>query len=179
MEPSHGSKSCLNLIQEEDQSVKKRSRPEKGLEKLLNDQIGNLTRMVDRVFLTLAFNRKTLKFDRQLDRKTQAKWPQPPPNDGTAIPACPVCGVVPHNLSLHDEWRRLPGAKNSDKLAADREASMNHRDGDPKSAPPSAAAGASTGCGICGAPAVFDNWLDINLCPTCGARETTKGWQER
>jgi RNA polymerase subunit RPABC4/transcription elongation factor Spt4 len=32
-------------------------------------------------------------------------------------------------------------------------------------------------CGICGAQAIFDNWLDINICPVCGAHETTLGWQ--
>jgi len=34
-------------------------------------------------------------------------------------------------------------------------------------------------CGICGGPAAFDNWLDINFCPACGARETGKGWEKR
>jgi hypothetical protein len=34
-------------------------------------------------------------------------------------------------------------------------------------------------CGICGAPAVFDSWLGINICPACGAHETTLGWQKR
>jgi len=34
-------------------------------------------------------------------------------------------------------------------------------------------------CGICGNPAVFDNWLDTNLCPKCGAQESANGWQKR
>src|SRR6266702_8528974 len=34
-------------------------------------------------------------------------------------------------------------------------------------------------CGICGNPAVFDNWLDTNLCPKCGAQESANGWQQR
>jgi RNA polymerase subunit RPABC4/transcription elongation factor Spt4 len=32
-------------------------------------------------------------------------------------------------------------------------------------------------CAICGQPAVFDNWLDINVCSKCGAHETAEGWQ--
>jgi len=34
-------------------------------------------------------------------------------------------------------------------------------------------------CGICGALAAFDRWLDINICPVCGAHETSSGWQSR
>src|SRR6266700_8031363 len=34
-------------------------------------------------------------------------------------------------------------------------------------------------CGICGNPAVFDNWLDTNLCRKCGAQESANGWQKR
>jgi len=33
-------------------------------------------------------------------------------------------------------------------------------------------------CGICGGVVVFDNWLDINLCPHCGSHETTQGWEK-
>jgi len=33
-------------------------------------------------------------------------------------------------------------------------------------------------CGLCGSPAVFDSILDMNVCPTCGARETGKGWEK-
>lgn len=34
-------------------------------------------------------------------------------------------------------------------------------------------------CGVCGFPAAFDNWLDINLCPQCDAHETMDGWETR
>jgi hypothetical protein len=88
----------------------------------LNELIDQLSGMVDRVFLKHGFNLKTLKFDNLLDRKTEANRREPPTFDGNAIPACPICGVVPHNLSIHDEWRRMPGAKSEDKIAADREA---------------------------------------------------------
>ena len=47
--------------------------------------------------------------------------------------------------------------------------------GEPKAAAPETDAN----CGICGKPAVFDNWLDTNLCPTCGAHETGERWQRR
>jgi hypothetical protein len=31
-------------------------------------------------------------------------------------------------------------------------------------------------CDVCGKPAVvFDNWMDVNLCPKCAVIETTKG----
>jgi hypothetical protein len=33
------------------------------------------------------------------------------------------------------------------------------------------------GCGFCGSPAVFDRILDLNLCPECGAHESSKGWE--
>jgi uncharacterized Zn finger protein (UPF0148 family) len=33
-------------------------------------------------------------------------------------------------------------------------------------------------CGICGSPAFFDKYRDINFCPTCGAQETNKGWEK-
>jgi hypothetical protein len=33
-------------------------------------------------------------------------------------------------------------------------------------------------CGLCGSPGVFDNYRDINFCPTCGAQETSKGWEK-
>ena len=33
-------------------------------------------------------------------------------------------------------------------------------------------------CGVCGGPAVFDNFRDFNLCPACGAQETSKGWEK-
>ena len=35
------------------------------------------------------------------------------------------------------------------------------------------------GCGICGATAVFDAVLDINICLACGAHETAQGWERR
>lgn len=34
-------------------------------------------------------------------------------------------------------------------------------------------------CGVCESRAIFDRWMDINLCPACGAHETMKGWQKR
>jgi rubredoxin len=43
---------------------------------------------------------------------------------------------------------------------------------------PLSAAEASPRCGICGSSAVFDNFVDINLCPVCGARETSVGWEK-
>ncbi len=161
--------------------MKKRTRrSDQGPEKRLNDLIGQLTGRVDRAFLKLGFNRKTLKFDNQPDGKTEASRREPPAFDNNAIPLCPVCGVVPHNLALHDEWRHLPGAKSVDKIAADWEALTGHNDREPRpTSLPASGTSASTGCGICGFPPVFDNWLDINLCPRCGAHETAKGWQER
>jgi hypothetical protein len=69
---------------------------------------------IDRFLLKFGFIRKTPNFKNQPDGKP----------DGTAIPACPVCGFVPRNLVIHDEWRRIPGAKSEDKIAADRDATQ-------------------------------------------------------
>jgi len=32
-------------------------------------------------------------------------------------------------------------------------------------------------CGMCGMKAIFDTYLDINVCLHCGAHETAIGWQ--
>jgi hypothetical protein len=40
--------------------------------------------------------------------------------------SCPICGVIPHNRSIHEEWRQTAGAKDPVKRAADREAYPAH-----------------------------------------------------
>lgn len=45
---------------------------------------------------------------------------------GKTVPPCPICGVNPHNWSIHEEWRHTRGAKGAEKLAADREAYPAH-----------------------------------------------------
>lgn len=40
---------------------------------------------------------------------------------GLTVPPCPICGVIPHNWSIHEEWRHIPGDKGPEKLAADRD----------------------------------------------------------
>jgi hypothetical protein len=175
-ELSHGSNSRLKLIQKED-LLKKRKRLGQESEKHLHKLLGRLSHIVDRVFLRLSFNRETFKLDNKLDRETKANHREQSTYNVNGIPPCPVCGVVPHNLAIHDEWRFLPGAKGADKIAAEREVTRN---GDPRVAALDAAgSGILQGCGICGSAAIFDNWLDINLCPKCGAREVVGGWQER
>jgi len=49
-----------------------------------------------------------------------------PNSFGLTVPPCPICGVVPHNWSIHEEWRHIPGDKGSEKLAADRESFPEH-----------------------------------------------------
>jgi diguanylate cyclase (GGDEF)-like protein len=42
---------------------------------------------------------------------------------------------------------------------------------------PPAVSNKDAACPFCNSLTVFDNWRDINLCPKCGAQETTRGWQ--
>jgi hypothetical protein len=49
-----------------------------------------------------------------------------PKSFGETVPPCPICGVIPHNRSIHEEWRHTPGAKGAEKLAADGEAYPAH-----------------------------------------------------
>ena len=49
-----------------------------------------------------------------------------PNSFGLTVPPCPICGVIPHNWSIHEEWRHIPGDKGPEKLAADREAFPAH-----------------------------------------------------
>jgi hypothetical protein len=49
-----------------------------------------------------------------------------PDTFGATVPPCPICGVIPHDRSIHEEWRHTPGAKGGEKLAADREAYPAH-----------------------------------------------------
>ena len=49
-----------------------------------------------------------------------------PKSLGETVPPCPICGVIPHRWSIHDEWRHTPGAKGAEKLAADRKAYPAH-----------------------------------------------------
>jgi hypothetical protein len=37
----------------------------------------------------------------------------------------------------------------------------------------------SEGCDICGGKAIFDAFLDVNVCVDCGAHETARGWEKR
>jgi hypothetical protein len=178
MELSQGSNDRLNLIQKED-LLKKKKPPGEATGKPLHRLIGRLSRIVDRVFSNLPFNHKTLKFGNQ-DRKNKTSLRERSTYDASGVLPCPVCGAAPHNLAIHDEWRLLPSAKSADKIAADREIIGNNGKGDSRSEILSAAGtGSMEGCGSCGSAAVFDNWLDINLCPKCGAHETATGWQER
>lgn len=137
--------------------MKKRTKqPDQGRpEKLLNDLIGQLGDMVDRVFLKLGFNRTTHQFDNRpekIETNQQSHKPTPstspagesgvhnvpkpilgqigqlnaPKSFGAPVPHCPICGVIPHNWSIHEEWRQTPRAKGTEKLAADREAYPEH-----------------------------------------------------
>lgn len=45
---------------------------------------------------------------------------------GLTVPPCPICGVIPRDWSIHEEWRHIPGDKGPEKLAADREAFPAH-----------------------------------------------------
>lgn len=52
---------------------------------------------------------------------------QKAPNSfGATLPRCPICGVIPHNWSIHEEWRHTLAAEDAEKLAADREAYPAH-----------------------------------------------------
>ena len=100
-------------------------------EQLLDKLIGQLNAIVDRAFRRHGLICKTVKFDDQLEREREANrqgFPTLPPSrwGGQAVPPCPVCGVIPHNLTVHDEWRRLPRAKSPDKVAADQVAYPAH-----------------------------------------------------
>jgi GGDEF domain-containing protein len=123
----------------------------------LDELVGLLLGMVDRVLLERGFDPKTFKFDNQPDRKIEtnqqshrltpstspAGEPNVPydlakpiveetgeretPNSfGLPVPPCPICGVIPHNWSIHEEWRHTRGDKGPEKLAADREAFPAH-----------------------------------------------------
>ena len=107
----------------------------KRIEQHLDGLIRQLSNIVDRTLRKHAFNRNTLRFDDRLEQKTEANRQSSPTLaasrwGGGAIPHCPVCGVIPHNLAIHDKWRRLPRAKSPDKVAADREAYPAHECGD-------------------------------------------------
>ena len=103
----------------------------KRIEQRLNELIGPLSNMVDRTLRKHGFDRNTHKFDDQLEQTTEANRQGAPTLEasswgGQAVPPCPVCGVIPHNVAIHDEWRRLPGAKSPDKVAADQVAYPAH-----------------------------------------------------
>ena len=156
------------------------------LKKRLDERCGQLIGMVDRLLLEHGFNPKTRKFANQPDRKIVEETNKQTASNpfGVPIPPCPICGVIPHNWPIHEEWRHLPGAKSVDKIEADREASIGHSDREPKPAPlPTAGAIVPTvpgTCGICGSSNyVWDNWLDFHICLNCGAHETVIGWQAR
>jgi len=51
---------------------------------------------------------------------------EPPNSFGLIVPPCPICGVIPHNWWIHEEWRHIPGDEGPEKLAADREAFPAH-----------------------------------------------------
>jgi hypothetical protein len=102
-----------------------------GIERLLDALIGRLNSTVDRIFEKHGFNRKTLSFDEKLDGISEASSQGLPALEasawcGQAVPPCPVCGTIPHNWTIHEEWRHLPGTKSPDKVAADREAYPAH-----------------------------------------------------
>jgi hypothetical protein len=109
---------------------------------------------VDWLLLEHGFDPKTLKFDNQPDRKIETNQQsyrlspssspagesnvpynlaKPEPEErktansfGLTVPPCPICGVNPHDWSIHEKWRHTPGAKGAEKLAADREAYPAH-----------------------------------------------------
>jgi hypothetical protein len=94
-----------------------------------DELIARLNVIVDRVSRRRGFDRKSLKFDDQLDRRTQANQEEHPPLASLsreAVPSCPVCGTIPHNCNIHEEWRHLFGAKSEDKVAADQQAYPAH-----------------------------------------------------
>jgi hypothetical protein len=135
--------------------VKKRTkRPAQEPEKLLTDLISQLSGMVGRVFLKHGFNPTIRKFDNgpekieineQSHKLTPPRSPagessvhnvskpivetgqlKAPESFGVPVPPCPICGVIPHNWSIHEEWRHTPGAKSHEKLWADSEAFPVH-----------------------------------------------------
>jgi hypothetical protein len=132
--------------------------------------------MVYGLLLNHGFDPKTRKFDNQPAPKTVEetnKHTVPNPFGDAPIPPCPICGVIPHDLSIHEEWRQLPGAKSVDKLEADR----GVRIGQSAEAITLTVSGI---CGICGsANYIWDHSLDFHICLNCGAHETVIGWQAR
>jgi len=99
------------------------------IEECLNELIAQLNVLVERVICKLGFDCKTLKSHDQSDRNAEANRKRHPASAsvwGEAVPPCPLCGTIPHNWAIHEEWRHLPGAKSGDKLAAYREAYPAH-----------------------------------------------------
>jgi hypothetical protein len=91
------------------------------IERYLDQLIGGLNDMVERALQKHRLNPKTLDSN-ESTRKTDANWHQAlEPGISIwgeqAIPPCPICGVNPHNWGIHEEWRRLPGAKSKERLA--------------------------------------------------------------
>jgi hypothetical protein len=99
------------------------------IERQLDEVVAELNVLVERVFWKHGFDCKTLTFHDQSDRSTQTNRKGHAALVSVrseAVPRCPVCGTIPHNWAIHEEWRHLPGAKGEDKVAADREAFPAH-----------------------------------------------------
>ena len=179
----------------------------------LDKQIDQLIGLVDSLSLKHGFDPRTLTFlnqpdvDKQLSRKlkpptsaageSSAPYSVPRPiveepsqqeslkSFGKAVPPCPICGVTPHNLSIHDEWRYTPGTKSEEKIAADREATgfrsylvpcdrsdgyspVQHGTGTQHES--ASAQTEPAKCARCGSPTIsWDHGVDIPYCTTCGA----------
>jgi hypothetical protein len=99
------------------------------IEQHLDELIARLNVMVDRVLRKQPFDPKALKFHGQSNRNAEPNREEHPTSASVwreAVPPCPVCGTTPHNWTIHEAWRHLPGVKSEDKLAADREAYPAH-----------------------------------------------------
>jgi hypothetical protein len=94
------------------------------LEHRLNELISRLSTVVDRAFARQRVNPTVSNFE-QSSRSGADQQGLPTlqaVHDGQAVTAYPVSEVQPHDWAIHEVWRRLPGVKNEDKLAADGEA---------------------------------------------------------
>ena len=97
---------------------KRKKRSGREIEKNLDAEINQISDTVDLVLGRDGFNSKTRKFDNPSGRPAENIQTEPR-TLGEVAPPCPVCGVIPHNLAIHDEWRNIPGVKSQDKIAAD------------------------------------------------------------
>jgi hypothetical protein len=99
------------------------------VEQHLDEVVAGLNALVERVFRNHGFDCKTRKFYGQSAGNAEANRKEHPASVavlGATVPPCTVCGAIPHNWAIHEEWRHLPGSKSEGKVAGDREAFPAH-----------------------------------------------------